>query len=77
MEGVGIHDGNYVLVRLQPTAESGETVIARVDGEVTCKRLYNVGGKIRLEPANDKYRPLEPERVEIIGVVRKVIKDVY
>ncbi|MGB9885718.1 MAG: transcriptional repressor LexA [Moorellales bacterium] len=77
MEGVGIYDGDCVLVRLQPTAENGQTVVARVDGEVTVKRFYRVGNKVRLEPANAGYRPIEPQQVEIIGVVKKVIRDVY
>jgi repressor LexA len=77
MEGVGIYDGDHVLVKLQPTAENGQTVVARVEGEVTVKRFYRVGDKVRLEPANANYRPIEPGQVEIIGVVKKVIRDVY
>lgn len=77
MEGAGIYDGDHVLVKLQPTAENGQTVVARVGGEVTVKRFYRVGDKVRLEPANAAHRPIEPEEVEIIGVVKKVIRDVY
>ncbi|MGB9920922.1 MAG: LexA family protein [Moorellales bacterium] len=76
MEGAGIYDGDHVLVKLQPTAESGQTVVARVGGEVTVKRLYRVGDKVRLEPANARYRRIEPEEVEVIGVVKKVIRSV-
>lgn len=78
MTNLGIDDGDTVIVRLQPTAENGQTVIAKVDGEeVTCKRFYRTNGRVTLEPANGKYRPLSPEQVEIIGIVFKVIKDMY
>lgn len=78
MTNLGIDDGDTVLVRLQPTAENGQTVIAKIDGEeVTCKRFYRTNGKVTLEPANGKYKPLSPDQVEIIGIVFKVIKDMY
>lgn len=78
MTDIDINDGDTVLVRLQPTAENGQTVIAKVNGEeVTCKRFYRTNSKVTLEPANGKYRPLNPDQVEIIGIVFKVIKDMY
>ncbi len=78
MIDTGINDGDIVLVRKQEVAENGQTVIARINGEdVTCKRFYSVNNKVTLEPANSKYRSLEPQNVEIIGVVFKVIKDVF
>ena len=56
-----------------------QTVIARVEGEVTCKRFYPRGDRVRLEPANDAFRPLEfrADEVEIVGVVTHVIKKVW
>ncbi|MBO8128787.1 MAG: repressor LexA [Peptococcaceae bacterium] len=74
MIDVGIEDGDFILVRVQPTCENGQTVIARVNGEVTCKRFYRCNGKIRLEPANRTYRPIEAEDVEILGIVTYVLK---
>jgi repressor LexA len=74
----GINDGDIVLVRKQELAENGQTVVARINGEeVTCKRFYTVNNKVTLEPANRKYRALEPQDVEIVGVVFKVIKDIF
>ena len=79
MRDMGIEKGDIVLVRQQPVAEAGQTVIARVEGEVTCKRFYPRGDRVRLEPANDAFRPLEfrADEVEIVGVVTHVIKKVW
>lgn len=78
MIDTGINDGDIVLVKKQEVAENGQTVIARINGdEVTCKRFYRFNNKIALEPANKKYMALEPQSVEIVGIVFKVIKDIY
>lgn len=39
MERLGILDGDYVIVRRGPQADTGEVVVAWVDGSVTLKRL--------------------------------------
>lgn len=55
----GILDGDLVGVRRQPDAENGQTVVARIDGEVTIKRLERKRGRIRLLPRNPAYAPIE------------------
>lgn len=78
MIDIGINNSDIVLVKKQETAQNGQTVIARVNGEeVTCKRFYKVEEKVTLEPANSNYRSLEPQNVEIVGIVFKVIKDIF
>jgi len=77
MEDVGIDDGDLVLVHPQPVAENGQTVIARIDGEVTCKRFYRMNSKCKLEPANKKYKSIDCDDVEIIGVVKRIIKEIF
>jgi repressor LexA len=77
MKDVGINDGDLILVHPQPVAENGQTIIARIDGEVTCKRFYKTNGKCRLEPANQNYKPIDCKDLEIIGIVTKVIKDIF
>jgi repressor LexA len=75
-----ICDGDYVLVRAQPSAEAGEIVVAVIDGEATVKRFRRQRGKIRLEAANPAYPPIvvptdSPHfRIagKVIGVYRKV-----
>ncbi|HZK56057.1 MAG TPA: transcriptional repressor LexA [Desulfosporosinus sp.] len=75
MIDIGIEDGDSVLIHSQSTAENGQTVIARIDGEVTCKRFYIAAGKVRLEPANSKYKVIENQNIEIVGVVIRIIKN--
>ena len=72
----GIFDGDVVLVREQPTAENGETVVAVIDqNEATLKRLYREKNRIRLQPANQSMPPLYPNEVEIRGKVISVIRN--
>ena len=77
MIDLDIEDGDYVLVQQQHTAENGQTVIARINGEVTVKRFYLMKNSVRLEPANKKFKSIESRDVEIVGVVIKVIKDIF
>jgi repressor LexA len=71
-----IEDGDIVIVEQRPTAENGETVVARIDGyQVTLKRFYREPDGIRLQPANDALEPLRFEggEIEILGVVSGVV----
>ena len=73
----GIHDGDYVVVRRQETAENGEIIAALVDGgEATVKRIYREEGRIRLQPANESMAPIYADDVvvlgRIVGVFRRV-----
>jgi repressor LexA len=54
----GIHEGDLVVVRSQDSAESGQIVVAHVDGEATVKRLVRKNGKLWLQPANARYEPI-------------------
>lgn len=74
MIGDGIHDGDLVLVRQQPTARPGEIVVARIEDEATVKRFYPEGERIRLQPSNPRLAPIyvgssEGRDVQILGVV--------
>ncbi|MBU6280677.1 transcriptional repressor LexA [bacterium] len=72
MQNDGILDGDIVVVESRPVAENGETVVAVIEGEATVKRFHRErGGRIRLQPANDRYPPmiLGEQDVEIRGVV--------
>ena len=70
----GIHDGDFIFVRKQLTAEKGDTVVAMIDGEATVKRYYPEGDVIRFQPANSNMDPILVRRrdfrsVNLIGVV--------
>jgi repressor LexA len=73
-----ICDGDIVVVESRQTAENGQKVVALIDGsDATVKRFYNDAGKIRLEPANPRYKPIivtPPSRLRIQGVVIGVIR---
>jgi len=58
MIGAGILDGDLALVRPQPTAASGEIVVALLDGEATLKRFFREPGRIRLQPENPLFSPI-------------------
>lgn len=73
----GICDGDYIIVEERQSANSGETVVALVNGEATVKRFHrDKGGKIRLMPANDSVAPIiaKESDVEIRGVVVAVMR---
>ncbi|MEM1008627.1 MAG: transcriptional repressor LexA [Myxococcota bacterium] len=54
----GILEGDFLIVRKQEHAENGTIVVALIDHEVTVKRFYQEGAKIRLQPANARMRPM-------------------
>ncbi len=58
MVGASIHEGDVVIVRRQPIAESGDIVVALIDDEATVKRLFIQGDRIELRPENNRYKPV-------------------
>ncbi len=58
MIDAGILDGDLIAVRKTQTANVGEIVVARIEDEVTVKRLEMQGANAVLQPANDFYEPI-------------------
>src|SRR5688572_10954530 len=59
MIDAGIHDGDFVIIRQQPTAHTGEIVAAMIpsehgDAEATVKTIRHRGSAVILEPANER-----------------------
>lgn len=77
MKDAGILPRDLVLVRKSTQASSGDIVVARVDGEVTVKRIKFANSDVLLLPENDTYQTQRypRERVEIIGKVVGLIRD--
>ena len=73
MVDAGIEDGDIVIVRRQPVAESGEIVVALVDDESTVKRLHIGGDHIELRPENRRYSPIVVGPEDDIRIVGKVV----
>jgi len=78
MINAGILDGDFVVIRRTNTANSGEIVVALVNGEeATLKRLRKKGASIALEAANPAYetRIFGPDQVavqgKLVGLIRR------
>ncbi len=59
MREEGILDGDLVAVKRANEARDGQIVIARIDEEITIKRLQRTAHGIRLLPRNPDYAPIE------------------
>lgn len=74
-----IQDGDVVVVRSQPDAETGDIVIAKINGdESCCKRLIKNKEGITLQSLNPDYLPLVFSSAEIdsqpVRILGKVIE---
>lgn len=74
-----ICNGDVVIVRQQPDAESGDIVIATINGdEATCKRLRKYKDGIELIPNNPTYEPMYFSKEDIqqkpVRILGKVIE---
>ena len=78
MRDAGILNGDLLAVRSTPEVRDGAIVVARIDDEVTVKRLKRHRNSVSLLPENADYEPLEVDltRQELvieglaIGVLR-------
>ncbi len=76
MVDAAICDGDWVVVRRQPTAENGEIVAALLDDEATVKTLQRRDGHTWLMPHNPAYSPIDGDHASILGRVVTVIRRV-
>jgi repressor LexA len=58
MRDVGILDGDLLAVKKASEARDGQIVVARIDEDVTVKRLHRQGGRIELLPENPDFEPI-------------------
>lgn len=69
-----IYEGDIVIVRQQDDAESGDVVIAMVNGnDATCKRLRKYRDGIELISNNPSYAPMFFSNEEILSKPVKII----
>jgi repressor LexA len=71
-----IADGDWVVVRQQPTADNGDIVAAMLDNEATVKTFRRRDGHIWLMPANPDYSPIDGDDATILGRVTAVLRRV-
>jgi repressor LexA len=80
MRDAGIIDGDLLAVHRAQTAHDGQIVVARLDDEITVKRLKHHRGHLLLLPENPDFEPIEvdPQRVDsfaieglYVGIIRQ------
>lgn len=69
MIDAGILDGDFVVVRQQPSAVNGEIVVAMIDDSATVKTFYREADRVRLQPENSIMEPIYTTDVTILGKV--------
>jgi repressor LexA len=69
-----ICDGDWVVVRQQPTANNGEIVAAMLDGEATVKTFQRREGHVWLQPQNAAFDPINGDEATIMGRVVAVLR---
>jgi repressor LexA len=74
MIDAAICNGDWVVVRQQPTANVGEIVAAMIDGEATVKSYRQRDGHVWLMPANPAFDPIPGDNASIMGRVVAVLR---
>ncbi|WP_306331768.1 transcriptional repressor LexA [Vibrio injensis] len=59
MKDIGIMDGDLLAVHKTQDVRNGQVVVARVEEDVTVKRLERKGAKVWLHAENDAFAPIE------------------
>jgi repressor LexA len=76
MIDAAICDGDWVVVRQQPTADNGDIVAALLDDEATVKTFKRTGSQVWLIPHNSAYDPIDGNHATILGKVVAVLRRV-
>nr|WP_192909468.1 transcriptional repressor LexA [Gandjariella thermophila] len=74
MVDAAITDGDWVVVRQQPTADNGDVVAAMIDGEATVKTFKRRDGHVWLMPHNPAYEPILGDEATVLGKVVAVLR---
>lgn len=79
MKDIGIMDGDLLAVHKTQDAHNGQVVVARIDDEVTVKRLKRHGSIVELLPENSEFSPivvdLRHQELSIEGLAVGVIRN--
>ena len=74
MVDAAICDGDFVVVRSQPTCDNGDIVAAMIDGEATVKTFKRRDGHVWLMPHNPAYEPILADNATVLGKVVSVLR---
>lgn len=80
MKNVGILDGDLLAVHSTKDVRNGQIVVARIEDEVTVKRLEKKGSIIYLHAENEAFDPIvvnleEQKNFEIEGIAVGIIRN--
>ncbi|MCP3703667.1 MAG: repressor LexA [Alteromonas sp.] len=79
MKDIGILDGDLLAVHRTTDVHNGQVVVARVDEDVTVKRLEKRGREVLLHAENDEFAPIKvdlaTEHFAIEGIAVGVIRN--
>jgi len=79
MKDIGILDGDLLAVHKTQDVRNGQVVVARIDDEVTVKRLKKHGNLVHLLPENTEFEPivvdLREQNFSIEGLAVGVIRN--
>lgn len=79
MKNIGIMDGDLLAVHKTEDVRNGQVVVARIDDEVTVKRLKKQGNMVELLPENPEFTPiivdLSQQTLTIEGLAVGVIRN--
>lgn len=79
MKDIGIVDGDLLAVHKTQEVRNGQVVVARIDDEVTVKRLKRQGNTVQLLPENNDFQPiivdLQQQTLTIEGLAVGVIRN--
>lgn len=76
MVDAAICDGDFVVVREQNTAQTGDIVAALLDDEATVKTFRQDHGHVWLMPHNPAYSPIDGTHASIMGIVVTVLRKI-
>jgi repressor LexA len=78
MRDAGIAHRDILAVHRVPEARNGQIVVARLGDEATVKYYQRQGPRVRLEPANPDFTPIEldlrRDRLDIEGIVVGIVR---
>ncbi|MGH3852005.1 MAG: transcriptional repressor LexA [Pseudonocardiaceae bacterium] len=74
MVEAAITDGDWVVIRQQPSADNGDIVAAMIDGEATVKTFMRRDGHVWLLPHNPAYEPIPGDEATVLGRVVAVLR---
>ncbi len=79
MKNIGIMDGDLLAVHKTQDVRNGQVVVARVEDDVTVKRLERKGSKVLLHAENEEFSPIEvdltSQELSIEGIAVGIIRN--